>query len=184
MTDTDLKDRSPLEVIVLSFVFSGVGFGLVTLFAPTTVSSATLLSLETTPLTAVAVFAVALVVGVVGYTLVGVWVYLGEAIEEASLAIRKAFGLEVETFGPVTTYFMRQLWKTRDKNDVIVTTKLGDNYQGMLGSYSIKPNYEILLIRRETRAILKFTKNDWIEVKQWAVLFREEDISRIHAVAT
>ena len=177
LTDTELKDRSLLEVIVLSFVFSALTFGVSGSIVPI---GTNLLQAETTMTDTLTIFASSVLVGIVVYVLLGVWLSIARRIAQASIWLRRKLLSEIETFGPSSAYLLDRVWESRDKNHLVVTTKSGEIYRGRLGSYSIKPKYEIVLEAGNKKPISKYSNDRWEDLAEWAVLFPEEDISRIH----
>lgn len=206
LAGSDMKDRSPIEVIVVSFVFSAISFAVASLIVtaislagpnlviPISTSGAALLQVETTPADALVIFASSVFIGILTYVLLGAWLTIGRWIAKGSIVIRRRLLGRTETFGPSSEFWLQTVFEARDKNDLIVTTKSGELYRGRLASYSIKPKFEVLLGRGEdiieengketirVRPVYKFREAGWEELAEWAILFPEEDISRMHAV--
>lgn len=194
LTGTDLKDRSLVEVIVVSFVFSAINLALASLVIPISTITAALLQIETTPLYSIVIFGTSILIGVLTYGLLGVWLTLGRWIAKASISLRRKLLGGTDTFGPSSEYWLQRVFEARDKNDLIVTTRSDELYKGKLTSFSIKPRFEVILGRDEetinedgketkrVRPVYKFRDNGWEELVEWAILFPEEDIRRLLVV--
>src|SRR5439155_24397536 len=85
------------------------------------------------------------------------WLFLRFLEIAANMAdrVRGRVGLGTRRFGSATANFLNLMWETRELNDLIIETQSNRTFKGQLGSLSIEPTMDVVLVRRSDRQPLE-----------------------------
>ncbi len=85
--------------------------------------------------------------------------------------------------GSTTEFFLNLIWQNRTKDSLIVETNSGRFFKGNLGSLSVEPTLDILLVRpSDMRALQELVKGEWTDLEEWSVLIPQGNIRTIEAI--
>lgn len=178
-----VKNRSVIETVVVSYVLSVVLFYILSPILGVEITATSIGQIVLSPNNSILIFGSSLMLGVLIAAFIGVWLYISEIILIFSDWLIRKLGFQRITFSPVSTVFLREVWKNREVNDIMIITTSGEMFRGKLGSYSIEPKFEILLIRRNDVPIRKFDGNKWIALDEWGIWLSDKHIYSIRAIA-
>jgi hypothetical protein len=180
---SSIKNRSVIETIVLSYVFSAVLFYILSPVIGVDITSFSLGQMVLSPASWILIFGVSVILGVAIATSIGIWLHIVEFILKFADRVKNTLGFELITLSAVSEPLLRIIWNNRELNDIIVMTTSGEMFRGKLGAYSIEPRFEILLVRRSDAPIRKLEGNKWIELDEWGIWIEGKHIYRLHVIA-
>lgn len=172
-----LKQRSDLEKIVLSSIFSIVSF-LIVGVSPQ-VEDITIAILDVNKL--LFIFLVSIILALVLWIIVKIWSALDDILSVRLEKCWSKLGLTYRSNEKGSSYILRQFYDAREKNALVIFTSSGDIYKGSFEGYAISP-LEIVLCGTEKNPIMQFTENQWKEIEGYILYFFEKDIKRISAI--
>lgn len=177
LVGVDLKQRSDLEKIVLSSIFSIVSFLLVGVSLQAESITRAIFSVNTI----LYVFGASVALAIIIWGVAKAWDILVDVGSATLQRFWSKLGRTYRSSDRCSSYVLRQLYDARQRNELIVTTSSGEIYKGSFQGYSVKP-LEILLLREQENPIRKLVKGLWVEQDEYLMHFNEKDIRRVSAV--
>ena len=114
------------------------------------------------------------------------WIFLRifELATDLAGKVRDRLGLGGLQLGSAKANFLNLMWKTREINDLIIETNSDRFFRGQLGSLSLEPTMDVLLVQRSPTQLLTELDDSgkWVNLAQWSILVPEGNIRTIHAV--
>jgi len=172
-----LKQRSDLEKIVLSSIFSILSFLVVGVSLQTENIAMAIFNIGTI----LRVFSASVALAIVIWISIKAWDFF---IDVASARLQRLWAKLGRTYRSTETsssYVLRQLYDAKEKNEVVIHTSSGEIYKGSFQGYTPNP-LEILLVRTKETPIRQLKKDRWEEVDEYLMYFNEKDIRRISAI--
>jgi len=173
LSGTHIKDRTDLEKIILSSIFSVFSF------------LATGVSLQTESISQAvfdiskisSVFLVSVGLAICLTIIIKVWKYL---IDVTSLRIQSFWSHSGRSYTSSETccsYILRHLFNSKNKTEIIIFANSGEVYKGILEGYNTDP-LEIILTSSK-KPILELKNGKWKEFDGYLLYLNETDIKRI-----
>jgi hypothetical protein len=172
-----------LEKVILSYVTSLAIFLLIFLPVGRSLSVDSVISFLTAPVT----FLLLIVTVGFGFVLAAfyyLFLRLFEVATNFAGKIRDRLGLGGLQLGSAKANFLNLMWETREVNDLIVETQSNRIFKGQLGSLSIEPTMDLLLVRRsDTQPLMELeSPGKWADLSQWSIMVPEGNIRTVHAI--
>jgi len=98
--------------------------------------------------------------------------------------VKDRLGLSGLELGSAKVNFLNLMWDTREVNDLIVETQSNRIFRGQLGSLSVEPTMDVLLVQRAPDDPLRefIGPKEWANLEQWSILVPEDNIRTVHAI--
>ncbi len=86
-------------------------------------------------------------------------------------------------FGSTVEDTLNLLWENRDRTDVVVETDSGQVFRGMLGSFSLEPTLDLLLVGEGSRPLQELVGTTWSLLEVWSILIPQVHIKSVRGIA-
>lgn len=172
----NIKERSDLEKIVLSSIFSITSFLLAGVSPRPEDIFAAVFDIHRIPY----VFLASIGTAVTLWLAIWLWKWVDDFVVSKSQRFWSRLGRTHRTPRSCSSYVLRQLYDARLKNELVVYTTSGDVYKGSFEGYTPEP-LEIILMGRKDR-IEKRKEGEWVEIPEYLMCFNDRDIRRISAI--
>jgi hypothetical protein len=178
LNDIPSEKLDAVEKIVTSFVLSIIAFVVAEVPINPLSPAVTVLSTSNLIRTFVVAIGLGLLVAVIYYA----WLYIEVAIVDVTSVIRTRLGLTIAP-GTALKRALDTIWRYRDRNYVDVKCKDGGMFKGLIAIYSLDPTLQVVLMRNGDKSLEKLDAGQWKKIEEWSMIFTQEDISAIGAIA-
>lgn len=172
-----IKQRSDLEKIVLSSIFSIFSFSIIGVSLRAEDISTAIFNRDKIFL----IFVVSIALSIVLWIIVKIWNLMNDIISVRLQTIWSRLGRTYRSNEKLSSYLLKQFYSAKEKNELIIVTSSKETYRGCLGGYYLHP-LEITLIKTKTNSLKKLKDNNWEEIDEYLLYFNEKDIKRIGAI--
>lgn len=176
---SDIKKKTELEIIIWSSIFSILSFS----SAGVTISPERIARAVFTSQTIIGVFIMSLVIGsATGLLAIG-WLHFSGFYEKMAQKIRQTLNIPYVSYETACSpALLRQLFASREKNQIIVHTSSGEVYKGYLAGYGSEP-LELILTRSKDTPISIKKVDLWEPIEEYLMFFSKEDIRKISVIS-
>jgi hypothetical protein len=173
----NLRQRSDLEKVVLSSIFSIISFLVVGVSLEAESIATAIFTVDIILRVFLASVALAIALSVI----IKAWDAIADISSARSQRFWSKLGRTYIGSDTCSSFLLRQLYDAREKNELVIVTTSGEIYKGSFQGYGIHPT-EIILAKTEKIPIKKLVADHWDERDEYLILFNEKDIRRISAV--